>query len=81
MECPQCQKKLSSPQKLKNHINSVHNKLKPYKCEHCDFTASDKSNLKKHTCYKYKVAADGKKETEYDIQINILIRRTIHKIK
>ena len=34
--------------KLKRHIESVHEKTKPFKCDICDYRASRKSHLKKH---------------------------------
>ena len=49
--CPQCKKSLSSSHHLKQHINNVHNKIKAFKCEYCDFRASQKSNLRLHSCY------------------------------
>ena len=33
---------------LTQHVNSVHLKLKPYKCEYCDLLFSQKAKLKAH---------------------------------
>lgn len=34
-ECTVCGKKFFEKLQLKNHINITHNKIKPFKCEHC----------------------------------------------
>ena len=44
--CPYCQKHCR--RHLRRHIKAVHLKMKPFKCEHCDSTFSQKGNLSKH---------------------------------
>ena len=44
--CPHCQKQCGTH--LRRHINVVHLKLKPFKCEQCDKRFSERSNLSKH---------------------------------
>lgn len=62
--CEACGKTLKTKANLKRHMAVVHEKLKPFKCEHCDFACSIKSNLKAHSCYATK---NGQCQ-EYDIQ-------------
>ena len=53
--CNICFSKFSLPQSLKKHMNSIHNRIS-FKCEQknpCDFTTSERSNIKKHVCWKY----------------------------
>lgn len=35
-KCHKCEASFKRPEHLKQHINSVHLKYKPYKCEHCE---------------------------------------------
>ena len=46
LNCDSCGKYFPKKSMLKNHIDSVHLKLKPYKCEDCDKTFSLKRILK-----------------------------------
>ena len=48
--CDQCGAKLITAFNLQQHVNSVHLKLKTFKCdyENCEFTCSQKQNLKHH---------------------------------
>jgi hypothetical protein len=39
---------MSSPKVLKMHIQSVHEKLKPFHCNICDHKSSYKLDMKKH---------------------------------
>ena len=44
-------KKHHFPQKsqVNKHIALVHDEIKPFKCEYCDFICNQKSNLNIHT--------------------------------
>ena len=44
-ECPECQKSVIY---LKKHINTVHRKLRPYKCKNCEKTFAQISNFQVH---------------------------------
>ena len=33
---------------MKRHVESVHERIKPFKCKICDFRSAKKCNLKKH---------------------------------
>lgn len=68
-ECEYCEKRFKMNAHLKRHIETIHLKLKPYKCMYCDFHCSQKSNMKAHVCYKSH-SEDGKQIVwkEYDIQ-------------
>ena len=50
-KCNTCQKEFSTYSNLKRHTDNIHDKIKQYKCEFCDFCAAQKPNLKKHSCY------------------------------
>ncbi|XP_045496487.1 uncharacterized protein LOC123694911 [Colias croceus] len=47
-ECHICKRQFHSQPRLKSHIAAVHDKLKPFKCCHCDYTAARKEELKLH---------------------------------
>ena len=46
--CPQCNQTFRRLFNLKTHINRVHNKVKPYKCDKCDKAFATNSDLKQH---------------------------------
>ena len=46
--CEKCGKPCDSPFQLDRHVEAVHLKLKPYKCNQCNFASAHPSNLKKH---------------------------------
>ena len=46
-ECPYCQKHLKY-KNLRRHIQGVHLKMKPFKCEYCDARFSQKINRANH---------------------------------
>ena len=46
--CKQCDYKTISINHLKCHVNAVHLKLRPFKCEKCPSEFSQKSSLRKH---------------------------------
>ena len=46
--CPTCEKIFKHKQLLKVHIQTVHLRIKPYKCNQCDFTSARKSHLTTH---------------------------------
>ena len=43
-----CQKSFCQQLKLKKHIQTVHEKLRPFKCEHCQRSFGDKGDLTRH---------------------------------
>ena len=51
--CDECGKSLSDNCALKLHVNAVHLKLKPFKCEHCDTFFTTISNLNRHVLRKH----------------------------
>jgi hypothetical protein len=69
-KCAICDKILSSKYKLQKHIDSVHNNIKPFKCEYCEFRCSQKSNLNNHKCYyqRNKIFSKGKPLNEDHFQ-------------
>lgn len=50
IQCPSCKKKFSTNGNLKNHILTIHEKKRPFKCTHpnCDKSYSNKSRLEVH---------------------------------
>ena len=46
--CPQCNQTFRRLFNMKTHINRVHNKVKPYKCDKCDKSFATNSDLKQH---------------------------------
>merc|ERR1719369_1956672 len=47
-KCYICKVKFKTTTRLKNHILSVHEKRKPYKCSSCHYRSSLKGNVRKH---------------------------------
>lgn len=52
INCPHCQK-LMSTKSLARHIRSVHQKVKPFKCDHCGEGFAQKTCLTYHTKSKH----------------------------
>ena len=48
VSCPDCGKVMSHRASLQRHINDVHLKLKPWKCQLCSTTFTRKRNLVNH---------------------------------
>lgn len=46
--CPHCDKKFMRGHNMRVHINRVHNKFKPWKCQFCEKTFATTSDLKQH---------------------------------
>ena len=46
--CPHCDKQFSSNRNMREHIQRVHNKIRPYKCDLCDKRFFTNSDLKSH---------------------------------
>ncbi len=46
--CPHCKQTFRRLYNMKTHINRVHNKVKPFKCERCDKSFATNSDLKQH---------------------------------
>uniref|UniRef100_A0A1E1W141 C2H2-type domain-containing protein n=1 Tax=Pectinophora gossypiella TaxID=13191 RepID=A0A1E1W141_PECGO len=47
-QCSICQLQFSSERRMKAHVAAVHEKLRPFKCPQCDFTAARKPEIKLH---------------------------------
>jgi len=47
-ECVDCDYKTKRKRDYNQHINAVHNKLKPYECELCNYKFSNSGNLQRH---------------------------------
>ena len=43
-----CDNSFSHNNDMKKHVQSVHEKKKPFKCDICDYSCSNKNVLKKH---------------------------------
>lgn len=48
LTCKICNSTFSVPRQLRLHIDSVHNKMKPFLCSFCGYSASSRSALKLH---------------------------------
>ncbi|CAH3935602.1 unnamed protein product [Pieris brassicae] len=48
MQCHICKTEFSNQQRLQLHISAVHDKIKPFKCSHCDYSCARKEELKLH---------------------------------
>lgn len=46
--CPMCQQTFRRQYNMKIHINRVHSKVKPFKCDRCDKSFATNSDLKQH---------------------------------
>lgn len=60
---------LSDDRSLQRHITSVHDKLKPHKCPHCDFRCSQKGNLRHHVCRNKDDGCGYKREDVYQREV------------
>ena len=47
-ECDKCEKRFFDLEALTRHVTAVHDKLKPFLCEHCPFQCARTSNLNLH---------------------------------
>jgi uncharacterized Zn-finger protein len=47
-ECSICEKNFVVKNSLQRHINSVHEKIKPYQCSICEKNFAQKHHLQKH---------------------------------
>ena len=57
---------------MKTHIESVHEKKKPFKCDICDYSFSQKSDLKKH----HESVHEGKRPFKCEICEKTFNRKT-----
>jgi KRAB domain-containing zinc finger protein len=57
-KCEKCFYGTNNNVHLKDHINAVHEKLRPYVCDHCDFAGAKKVNLATHIKRKHKDVED-----------------------
>ncbi|KAK7022867.1 hypothetical protein SK128_022581, partial [Halocaridina rubra] len=48
IRCDKCQRTFSDKRMLRNHLDSVHNKVKPFLCNYCGYSTASKSTLKMH---------------------------------
>ena len=46
--CRICRKQFKTRTAMTKHVNSVHHGLKPFSCQFCDYSSSNKSNLTTH---------------------------------
>ena len=51
--CHECGKSCRDNHDLKKHVDGVHLKLKPFKCEYCDKSFDMGSNLDRHVLNKH----------------------------
>ena len=49
MKCTICDFVTANNYNLKNHIETVHEGIKPFKCKICDYKTAHKPSLKVHT--------------------------------
>ncbi|RVE44317.1 hypothetical protein evm_011041 [Chilo suppressalis] len=47
-KCTNCQQEFSNERRLRLHVAAVHEKVKPFNCCHCDYTAARKQEMKRH---------------------------------
>ena len=47
-KCVECGNMFSSKYVLKKHMNTIHMKLKPYKCQYCDYSSGNSNNVTLH---------------------------------
>jgi len=47
-KCEKCDSKFNTNGNLKDHVKSVHNKIKDFECDLCNHKCSSNSNLKRH---------------------------------
>ncbi|XP_064080011.1 uncharacterized protein LOC135197034 isoform X1 [Macrobrachium nipponense] len=48
LQCEKCQRLFSDKRMLRNHMESVHNKVKPFLCNYCGYSTASRSTLKMH---------------------------------
>lgn len=66
-KCPHCEKVITGRKRningnLKRHINTVHLKLKPFKCCYCEKMFGEKSNKQSHERTVHSVELCGIKD-------------------
>ena len=52
-DCATCKSSFTHKSKMKQHIKTVHEKIKPFACDICDKSFGYKNNLKRHTVEKH----------------------------
>ena len=57
--CTDCNKIYATNKDLQNHINSVHLKLRPFKCEQCPSAFTQKVSLNSHVKTKHENNFEG----------------------
>ena len=48
LKCEQCDRNFGSEKTLSDHVNSIHRRLRPYKCDLCDFASPMNRGLIRH---------------------------------
>jgi len=76
-QCLTCDKKYSTKGNLKQHIKSVHDKIKDFCCDRCDYKSSTKGNLKQHIkiCTGVRIGSSGEvrvKETLEQMRVQYI---------
>ena len=71
-ECEQCNKMFTTKANLIRHKENIHDNIKKYQCEFCEFKCSAKENLKKHSCYiKKAMPAVPAESSQYSVEYYI----------
>ncbi|XP_065346542.1 oocyte zinc finger protein XlCOF6-like [Cloeon dipterum] len=53
LSCKECGKQFPLPCRLNLHVRRVHTKTEIFHCEHCDYSACEKSNMREHLRRKH----------------------------
>ena len=48
VKCGQCPHEASNPSKLKKHVDVVHDQIKEFMCDHCEYVTAYKRHLETH---------------------------------